>query len=376
MRQIYQLVHTLNYGDAISGETLAIKSLLNKMGIRNEIYSLHAHEKVIQHRKPWTALREDYNKALGTGEEVIAILHYSIASLFDEVFMDLSRALRVVIYHNLTPPRWFHNYNARVERDLIAAQEKLGNLLAQADVLLADSEFNRQELLSVQDREVEVLPLLLDLDKWQVEANAGIARAIKSSAGKNILHVGRIAPNKCIEDIIKAFYFYHHKIEPNSRLWLVGIDIDTEIYSLELRRLVAKLQLKEVVNFVGSVADSELRAFYENCDLYLCMSEHEGFCLPLLESMYFGLPVIAFDSCAIGATLEDGGILLERKDPAAVAELMNILLTDSQLRAKVIEGGKGRAKDFLPDKFAAHFERVLLQAIFGSESEYAKKRSL
>jgi glycosyltransferase involved in cell wall biosynthesis len=357
---IHQFVHTLNYGDAISGEAVTIQRELRKKGINSNIYSVHAHEKVQHLVRRYQLFEQDLAEAIDRKEPVSVILHYSIASPLNTLYLNLSGVKRALIYHNLTPVEWFSSYNARVADDLIVGREELPTLLQCSDINLADSSFNQAELEQLGCDGSKVLPLLIDDEKWKVPSNPGITSVLKATSGVNFLHVGRLAPNKCITDIIKVFYFYHHKINSKSKLWLIGSDIDSEIYSFELRRLVSELRLKEVVTFVGSVADSELRSFYESSDLYLCMSEHEGFCVPLLEAMNFGVPVIAFDSCAVADTLGDGGILVKTKLHAEIAELANIILTDSQLRASLKEKGKSRANAFALPAFLEALNKVLI----------------
>lgn len=357
--RIDQFVHTLNYGDAISGEAIAISRILREMGFESTIYVVHAHEKV----KHLSSHFSGFSEMQSNEKPHAVILHHSIDSPLNRVFMGLSSAVKVMIYHNLTPVKWFLSYNQRVAKDLVKGFEELPALAACADILLADSSYNAKELADVGQPRAKVLPLLLDDKKWAVSANPGIEGILKGHGGKNILHVGRLAPNKKIEDILKAFYFYHHKIEKESRLWLIGSDIDTEIYSFELRRLVSELRLKEAVTFVGSVADSELKSFYQNSDAYICMSEHEGFCVPLVEAMNFGLPVIAFDSSAIRETLGDAGLLIAEKNPSALAELVHIVVTDQALRASLIEKGKERAKAYSEQVFVERLKTLLLEAI-------------
>jgi len=259
--RIDQFVHTLNYGDAISGEALALARILRGKGCESSIYALHAHEKLKREYRPWTSFNGDVSER-GKGQGQGIILHYSIGSPLNDVFVK-SRGLRkALIYHNLTPADWFSSYNSRVASDLANGLKELPLLLEASDLIIADSQFNRDELCGLTGKEIDVLPLFLDESKWRIEPNRGISSVLRGHGGRNILHVGRLAPNKCVEDIIKAFYFYHHKIERRSRLWLVGTDIDTEIYSFEMRQLVSELRLREAVTFVGSVADCELRAFY------------------------------------------------------------------------------------------------------------------
>lgn len=362
---IHQFVHTLSYGDAISGEAVAIQRMLRAEGHQSEIYCLHSHEKVKQFARSWELFTSDLDTAEASGASTAVVMHYSIGSPLNALFSDEPRIARALIYHNLTPEHWFYHYNPRVVADLEQGRVELPELLRGVDVVLADSEYNRGELRDFGCSTAEVLPLFIDTEKWSVAANPGIARAVRGHGGKNVVHVGRLAPNKCVEDILKAFYFYHHKIEKQSKLWLVGMDIDTEIYSFELRRLISELRLQEAVEFVGTVADSELRAIYEGADVYLCMSEHEGFCVPLIEAMHFGVPVIAFDSTAVGDTLGDGGVLLGRKAPAELAVLMNIVITDPSVREQMVAAGKRRVRDFLPEVFLGNLRSRLIEPLRG-----------
>lgn len=248
---IHQLVHTLNYGDAISGEAITLKRILANHGHGGEIIAVHAHEKVSTEQRPLADLERSGDGYLS---DAGIILHYSIASPLNQLFLSLNHAFRIVIYHNLTPEHWYHGYNARVVEDLRKAKRDLELVIEAADLVIADSDFNRSELLGLGCQSATVLPLLIDSAKWSVEANPGIIGVVRGHGGRNFLHVGRTAPNKCIEDVIKTFYFYHHKIDKSSRLWLVGSDTDNEIYSFELRRLVSELMLTEAVNFVGETS--------------------------------------------------------------------------------------------------------------------------
>ncbi len=361
---IHQFVHTLNYGDAISGEAITIRRLLRERGIDSSIYSVHAHEKVEDCVRRVENFASDLQRAREAGEDVRLVLHYSIASPLNQLLIQTEGVSKVMIYHNLTPDRWYAPYNQRVTRDLRTGRRELTSLLKQMDWVLADSEYNARELSGFGHSEAQVLPLVLDTTKWNISANPGIANIMRSQGEKNILHVGRFAPNKKIEDIIKAFYFYHHKIEQKSRLWLVGSDIDTEIYSFELRQLVSELRLKEAVNFIGTVSDDELKALYQGADAYVCMSEHEGFCVPLLEAMHFELPVIAFDACAVPETLAGGGLLVAEKDPMELAELIHIAVSDTAVRSELISRGHARVAAFSEASFLGNLERLLINSPF------------
>lgn len=342
MKQIYQLVHTLSYGDAISGEVLALHRAFEESGRESKIFAVHEHPKLKGSSISHTDFPVDFD---GT-----VILHYSIGSPINGVYRNLEKANRVIIYHNLTPVHWFEKINPRVRDDLKAGFQELPELCALSDRIIADSSFNASEIRD-HGFEAEVLNLSVDPARWDEPTNPGIAAAIQGAPGIHLLHVGRLAPNKCIEDIIKIFYFLHHYVEKNSQLWLPGIDIDTELYSFSLKRLVHELDLERAVHFCGCVADSELRAMYEHCTAYVCMSEHEGFCLPAVEAMHFGMPVIAYASSALPDTVGSGGILIQEKRHAEIAELIAEIHNNQTLRDDLIRRGKSRSAELSFENF-------------------------
>lgn len=332
---VHQLVHTLSYGDAISGEVLALQRCFRAAGRESEIFALNVHPK-------YKGLaREASSLPLDAAGEVI--LHYSLGSSLNDLYARLTRAARAMIYHNLTPARWFEGVNPRIVRDIEQGVAELPALCRITDRLIADSAFNAGELRAL-GFDAAVLELPIDHTKWGIPRNEGIYSVVKGEPGLHMLHVGRLAPNKCIEDIIRTFWFVHRFVEPQSRLWLVGIDIDTELYSFALKRMVHELELETAVNFVGGMLDDEVKALYEAATVYVCMSEHEGFCLPLIEAMNFGLPVVAFASSAVPDTLGGAGVLVREKRHAEIAEVIGEIYRNSELRAKLAALGRERVQ--------------------------------
>lgn len=344
-----QLLHTLSYGDAISCEAIALQRCFREQGYQSDIYAINVHPKLKGQAKLYSELNDQYQGNI--------ILHYSLGSPLNQLYRQMTKARRSLIYHNLTPPAWFEGVNPRIVADINSGIRELPELCKISDYLVSDSHFNASELqkLGFQSR---VLELPIDPKRWEVAGNPGIESLVKSESGMQVLHVGRMAPNKCLEDIIKTFYFLHHHIDRNSRLWLVGIDIDTEIYSFALKRMVYELSLDGAVNFVNGFVDSEVKALYQNASVYLCMSEHEGFCMPVVEAMYFGLPVIAYASSALPDTIGNGGVLINHKRPAEVAELINLICSDSQLRTSLQEAGKKRVQELSYEKFCQNVKSV------------------
>ncbi len=166
----------------------------------------------------------------------------------------------------------------------------------------------------------------------------------------NVVFVGRVIANKKIEDVIRYFYAYQTLFNPRSRLLLVGAQTGFERYTASLHALVAKLGVANV-HFTGHVSDEELVAFYEVADLFLCASEHEGFCVPIVEAFYKAVPVLAYAATAVPSTMDGAGVLFEDRDPEHVATLMDTILSDPDLRDAIIDGQQAaverlRRKDF------------------------------
>ena len=353
MRTVHQLVHTLSYGDAISGEVLALQRCFREAGLKSEVYSINVHPKLEGKAKSYKDFPSDFK-----GE---VILHYSLGSPLNDLYRSLNNASRALIYHNLTPPHWFKAVNPRIVKDIEAGAKELPELCKITDLLLADSSYNASELDKLGFK-AQVLELPIDPKRWEEPANPGIANMVCATPGVHILHVGRLAPNKCVEDIIKSFYFLHHHITEDSTLWLVGIDIDTEVYSFSLKRLAHELGVDKAVNFAGCLADSEVRALYETCSVYMCMSEHEGFCVPLIEAMNFELPVMAYAASAVPDTMGGAGVLIKEKNHPEMAELIYEMSTNNELRSKLISAGKERVKSLSFDKFASRVHELFLNS--------------
>ena len=347
--ELHQLVHTLSYGDAISGEVLSLQRCFRSLGLVSEIFAINVHPRLKGLARDYRELKPDFS-----GE---ALLHFSLGSPLSDLYLKLGQARRSLVFHNLTGAHWFDGVNPRVAADIRAGERELPVLCRASHRLIADSRFNAGELKALGFTAV-VLELPMDLARWELPKNGGIDAIVRSEPGIHLLHVGRLAPNKCVEDIIKVFYFLHHKIAPQSRLWLAGIDIDTELYSFSLKRMADEFDLADAINFVGCLDDAELKALYEAASVYLCMSEHEGFCMPLIESMHFGLPVIAFGATAVPDTVGAGGIVVTEKRHPEIAELIQQLHANQGLRTRVIEAGHRRAAELSFERFAARVKEI------------------
>jgi L-malate glycosyltransferase len=337
-RRVHQLLAALSYGDAIGNEALAIQRHLRAAGFESDIFAEGVHPRMAHLARPLWEYRQV------SGPDTVCIFHFSIGSAAGRLIFHAPDRL-VAIYHNITPAHFFLGFHPHLAGLCYHGRRELEGFAPRVELGLGDSEYNRRELEAAGFARTAVLPIVLDLDKYTGAASRVSAR-LYDDARTNIAFVGRIIPNKKIDDLIRVFAVYQKAFNPRSRLLLVGDYRGHERYFDRLQEMVRELRLDEVV-FTGHVDDDDLLAYYRAADLFLCLSEHEGFCVPLQEAMALGIPVIAYDAGAVKETLHGGGILIEgQKPPEAVAALVDTVLTRSDVRSAVL-ASQARAVDEL-----------------------------
>ena len=263
----------------------------------------------------------------------MCLFHFSIGSASGRLVHHAPDRL-VTIYHNITPARFFLGFHHHLMGLCYHGRRELEAFAPRSELGLGDSEYNRRELEAAGFARSGVLPIVLDVSKYSRRSSPGVER-LYGDGRTNLLFVGRIIPNKKVDDLIRVFAVYKRWLDRSSRLLLVGDTRGHERYYDRLREMVRELRLDDVV-FTGHVDDDDLIAYYRVSHLFLCLSEHEGFCVPLQEAMHFGLPVVAYDAGAVRETLHGGGVLLAEKRPEVVAELVRRILTDSTLRERIL----------------------------------------
>jgi glycosyltransferase involved in cell wall biosynthesis len=343
-RHVHQLLAALSYGDAISNESLAIQRRLRAEGFESEIFAEQVHPRMSHLALPlW-----QYERV--SSSETICLFHFSIGSAAGPLIYHAPDRL-VSIYHNITPASWFLGFHSHLAGLCHHGRRELEAFAGRTELALGDSEFNRRELEAAGYRNTGVLPIVMDLDRHRRPASRAIRRAY-GDGRVNILFVGRIIPNKRIDDLIRVFAVYQRYIDPRGRLLLVGDHRGHERYLARLQEMVSELRLDGVV-FTGQVDDDDLLAYYSVADVFLCLSEHEGFCVPLLEAMDLSVPVLAYDAGAVSETLRGGGILLRQKAPEVVAELIHELLTRESLRRAVLATQERAIREIRETDFGA-----------------------
>jgi glycosyltransferase involved in cell wall biosynthesis len=348
--EIHQALPTIDSGDAIGNYTLTIQQILRKNGFKSEIYAENI-EKSLHNIKNYKQLHDTKG---------LILYHFSIGSDVNDFVNSLPNK-KILIYHNITPPNYFVGYNDQIAHLCGTGLNQIKQFKNNVIMAIGDSEYNKKELEELGFSDARVVYPIIDFSRLN-EFNRNIYE--KFNDGKtNILFVGRLVPNKKFDDLIKIFYYYNNYINPESRLILVGSNSGMMPYYEYLIGLVKKLRLEEKVIFAGKVSNEDLSAYYRVATDFLCMSEHEGFCIPISESMFFKIPILAYSSAAVPYTLGNSGVIINKKNYEETAELINIINSDKQLRNRIIENQNKRLRDFEPRKIKAKLLKLIDEVI-------------
>ncbi len=339
-RPIHQMTRSVNYGDAISNHSVELMKLLRRWGHPSEIYVELCDPRMAGYCRPYQAYRDDPNDVLiyqyGAGSELTDFLS--------------SRWHRTVLhYHNITPPHFFETPDSGLAAVLRRGREDLYQMCDSVGGAVAGTEYNRQELRDMGFADVGSVPYLLILSDLEKSADSPAGRRIAEHFNDgyvNILFISRVAPNKKQEDLLQALAYYQKVIDPRARLLLAGSWANCR-YQVALEMLADHLAIGADLHFSGHLTMEEgFAGYYKAGSVFLCLSEHEGFGVPLIESMYFDLPIIAYKSSAVPETLGGCGFLLTEKRYDVIGELIYNLVTDQALRQQVVRKQRERLAAF------------------------------
>jgi glycosyltransferase involved in cell wall biosynthesis len=337
---------------------MALESIIRDMGYKTAIYAENVDARLPKGRA------KSFSKLANVGKDDVILYHLSTGSRISQE-LDRFKCRKVIIYHNITPPQYFERYNARSAVVCKRGYEQVKALAGKVDYCLAVSDYNKQDLLDMgYTCPIDVLPILIPFQDYEKKPNQAVVDKYSGDGWTNILFTGRIAPNKKQEDVIRAFCFYKRNYNPKSRLFLVGSSSGMERYHRRLTSYINALGVEDVI-FPGHIKFDEILAYYTVADLFLCQSEHEGFCVPLVEAMKFRLPIVAYDSSAIASTLGGSGILMKEKDPLLTAGVMNRVITDKTLYEQLVEGEQRRLADFDNKVVGDRFRKLMGDFIAG-----------
>ena len=341
-------------GDATSNHILEIDKRLKKWGFNSHIYAQHVEGdlrnqiRTLPELRPYLQHKED-----------LLIYHYGIFH-FSSYYFQAAQSRRMLIYHNITPGQIYAQWDKYNLKNCHLGRVVLQQL-GPCDLAVGVSDFNRQELIDsgFAAENTAVIPIFLPIDTWEsLPTDMTLQASLRDQEKVNWLSVGRIAPNKALEEIIRLFYVYKNQINPHAHLYLVGSQ-SIKTYVAALQELVAALDLTDHISLPGRVSDQQLKTYYQNAHLFISTSNHEGFCVPLVESMFFGLPILARNATAVPETLGQAGVLFNRLGYLEVAQMAHLMITDASLRQQIIATQKQRLKAFLPDIVEHHLKSAL-----------------
>jgi len=351
---VNQWVPAAHRGDAIGDSARRVRALLRGMGHQSDIFAMTIDDDLRGDIRPFA----DPEARAGD----LTIFHFALVSPMTAEFARLPRG-RVLQYHNVTPAHFFAPYDANVFRLATLSRADLGTLAGHTDVALGDSEYNRRELEALGFTNTGVFPIAIDIGRIANAPPRPALEAVLDDGLHNFLFVGRIAPNKRIEDHIRLAEVYKRYVDEHYRFIFVGRTDGLPRYYNMVRALIAEFQMPaDRFVFTGPVPDEDLAAYYRTASVYVSLSEHEGFCVPLLEAMAADVPVLAYASTAVPDTLGGAGVLFEPKDLEYAAELLGELAYNDALRSRVIAGQRRRLRDFGDERIMRELRRLVAHA--------------
>ncbi len=339
VRRIDQMVAGFSEGDAISRVVLFLRDVFRAMNYSSDVYADPACVS--------PGFRENCLplNAYAGGVEDICMHHYGISSPATALFKTVA-ARKVLVYHNITPAHFFEGFDDDVVGQLNAARESLVQEAQTADAVWAVSRFNADELEERGVENVRVFALPFTPGCLDEPLKPDFLHHFQRMPLKNILYVGRIAPNKRLENLIQAFGWYFRSINKYCRLLIIGSPRSCPRYYAMLKLLVGDLDLANVC-FEGFAAEDYLVNYYHMADLFMTTSEHEGYCLPLIEAMYKNVPVLCRDAGGTPEALDGAGVLYEDLDAPQLAYLMHLVLSDKALRNEILQSQQQRMQTIL-----------------------------
>jgi glycosyltransferase involved in cell wall biosynthesis len=343
-----QFVIGASPGDAITDHALLLQKWLREDGFHSDVFAESVHPDLANSVQSYFSYRP-------RKEHEIVVLHHSIGSDIVDYLLTLNVRI-LLIYHNITPPEFVQDVDPALGRQLMRGREQLKELRSRTILGLGVSTYDENELKEVGYTNTGVLPIVLNESRYDIPSNLELLRRYDDDY-VNLLFVGRLVPNKRQEDLIKLLY-HLRRIEPRVRLFLVG-SAWLPAYADWLRELADTLNVENLVDFTGFVTQQDLVTYYRMADLYVSMSEHEGFGKPFIESMYFGVPIVAYKAAAVPETLGCAGIMFSHKDCEVLAELLHMLMRDRNFKKSLVDQQRSRLQMFLEPQVRLIWQAVI-----------------
>jgi glycosyltransferase involved in cell wall biosynthesis len=351
--EIHQIVVSASPGDAVTGTALAIQELLQRVG-PSSVFARYVDQRLNERVFPLTAY-----EACGHPDDLL-IYHMSIGEPEVAQFLLRRRERLVIVYHNITPAEYFAEFDPVFASLLANGRSELQLLRRRTDMALAVSAYNARELDDLGYADVRVAPLPVDATALRaLDPDPATVKALDDLDGPLVLYVGQLLPHKRPDLLLEAYHVLTTYLMPNAHLALAG-PARLDAYQDAVCTFVSELNLHRA-RITGWLTCEQLAAFYRRADVFVTASEHEGFCVPLLEAMSFDVPVIARAFGAIPETMGDAGLLLPAdEDPLLMAEAIAELVTPGEHRSELVQRGRRRLTEFAVDRANATFLGHLL----------------
>ena len=357
--RVDQVIPSLASRDAIGVHTVALTEALRAAGVDSEIFYGNCTPDVASLGRPVV----DLGRA---GRDRWLLYQSSIGSPVYDVLAARPEP-KLVNYHNITPAELLVDWEPNVGYEVSLGRTQLERLAPDCGLAVADSAFNELELKEAGYTDTAVVPLLIDMTATGADPDpdlAGRLAAAKERGGADLLFVGKVSPHKAPHDLVKMLAVYRRCYDPEARLHLVGSPLG-ERYGPALAAFVDDLGLTGAVSVTGSVSPSELEAYYRSADVFVCASLHEGFCVPLVEAMGHGVPVVAYAVAAVPETVGDAGLVLDGREPLRMAAAVARVVTDAPLRARLADAAARRVAAFSLERSTERFVSLVRRAVGG-----------
>ncbi len=354
--RVDQVIPSLASRDAIGVHTVAISDALRQVGIESDIFYGACTRDLAERARPMSNL--------GRATKGRWLLYQaSIGSPVFDIFASRSEP-KLLNYHNITPAALLDAWEPAVGHEVSLGRSQVTRVASECRLAIADSAFNEKELKDVGYTHTAVAPLLIDMTA-AAQPDPALSRrlaASKAGGGADFLFVGKVSPHKAQHDLVKMLALYRRLYDDRARLHLVGTPLG-KTYEPALRAFIAELGLHDAVSITGSVSPEELESYYRGADVFVCASEHEGFCVPLVEAMGHGVPIVAYATTAVPETVADAGLLLSSKEPLRFAASVHRVVEDSRLRRQFVEAGARRAEAYSLSNARKRFVDLVVEAV-------------
>jgi glycosyltransferase involved in cell wall biosynthesis len=356
--RVDQVIPSLASRDAIGVHTINLRDGLRAVGIDSDIFYGSFTPDMADEGRSVTELGR-------AGRDRWLLYQSSIGSPVYDIFAARQEP-KLVNYHNITPAALLRDWEPNVGYEVALGRTQLGRLAPQSRFAVADSAFNESELHALGFTETAVVPLLIDMHSKSDEPDPALAATLsrrkETDGGADLLFVGKISPHKAPHDLVKMLLVLRRLYDPQARLHLVGSPLG-ETYEPVLHSFIVELGLEDAVNFSGSVTGAELEAYFRAADVFVCASDHEGFCVPIAEAMGHGVPIVAYGVTAVPETVGGAGLLLPDKSAVPFAAAVGRVLHDQALRDHLSAAGRARAAEFDLGASQRRFVSLIQQAV-------------